>query len=49
MDDIKIKENTTNWVVKKNLGKIEVSYSVPKELCPNEKDLKEYLKKEGLV
>lgn len=48
-EDITIKENTKSWTVKKTMGKVKITYNIPKGICEDKKSLEKYLKKEGIV
>lgn len=47
--NIMIRENTKSWTVRKAMDKVKVTYSIPKDICPDRKSLEDYLKKERMV
>lgn len=42
-----VMENLKNWTVKKESGKLSVSFNVSKELCKTEQELQKYVLSNG--
>ncbi len=39
----RVSESSNKWTVKRDSGKLSVSYDVPKELCETEQELRKYV------
>ena len=48
-NEVSIRGCSTVWVVQKTFGKLTVEYRVPKETAATLDELKEFLKKEGIM
>lgn len=46
--EYKVREKQECWVVLHNIGELSVEYKIPKNICKNEEELREYIEKEEL-